>query len=215
MSALAKLRRQRRRFVFEYVACGIGTDAAVAAGFKGRRPDVKASKWLAEPDVKAAIEEVTAEAIAKAGVRVVRVLEEVARVAMFNPKRMRGADGKLLPMHKLPDDVAAAICGEEFDAAGNLLKYRTHGKNEAARLLMQHLNLLVERHEHTGKGGGPIETKDAGELTDLDKARRIAFLLSAGLRATTPLSGPRTPDSGNAGVSDDSPPAQATSRRLP
>lgn len=215
MSALAKLRRQRRRFVFEYVACGIGTEAAVAAGFKGRRPDVKASKWLAEPDVKAAIEEVTAEAIAKSGVRLLRVLQEVAAVGQFNPKKLRKADGTLIPIHQLPDDVAAAICGEEFDAKGNLIKYRTHPKNEANRTLLQYLDALVERHEHTGKGGGPIETRDAGELTDLDKARRIAFLLSAGLRATTPLSEPRTPDSGDAGSIDDSPPAQATSRRLP
>lgn len=32
-------------------------------------------------------------------------------------------------------------------------------------------------HEHTGKDGAPIETKD---VTDIDLARRIAFLLTAG-----------------------------------
>ena len=38
----------------------------------------------------------------------------------------------------------------------------------------------VQKHEHTGEDGGPIETR---EMTDLEVARRIAFLLERGARA--------------------------------
>ena len=34
-----------------------------------------------------------------------------------------------------------------------------------------------DRHEHTGKGGGPIETK---EMSGLEIARRLAFILTQG-----------------------------------
>lgn len=36
------------------------------------------------------------------------------------------------------------------------------------------LGLVVEKNEHTGKDGGPIETAD---ITDIEAARRVAFML--------------------------------------
>lgn len=44
------------------------------------------------------------------------------------------------------------------------------------------LGLLADRIEHTGKDGGPIQTE---ELSDTEKARRIAFLLTKGARQPT------------------------------
>ena len=40
--------------------------------------------------------------------------------------------------------------------------------------------LVAEKHEHTGRDGGPIETK---EVSDIDAARRIAHILRDGLKA--------------------------------
>ncbi len=206
MSAYAKLRRRRQKFVDAYVDTGVGAEAMRRIGFKGKAPRIAACKLLALPDIKAAVEERTEQAIAEAGVRTVRVLQEIARVAHFNPKHLRGPDGKLLKMHELPDEVAAAISSEEFDAAGNLVKYRTHPKNEANRLLLQYLKVLVEQHEHAGVDGAPIEMRDVGG-NDLNVARRIAFLLASGLRAAD---GPASDDPSKF---TDSPPATALSRR--
>jgi hypothetical protein len=41
---------------------------------------------------------------------------------------------------------------------------------------------LADRQEHTGKGGGPIETVD---LSDTEAARRIAFTLAKATQPTT------------------------------
>lgn len=42
------------------------------------------------------------------------------------------------------------------------------------------LGLISDKHEHTGKDGGPIETI---ERTPIERARRIAFALSRGAKA--------------------------------
>ena len=195
MSAYAKLRRPRQLFVDAYLKnrC-VGAVAYREINPRSKRPDQRASVLLANPEVKAAIEERRQEAIKGAGVELLCVLQELAAVGQFNPADLRDPEGKLIPVHKLPRQVAAAIAGEEFDANGSLIRYRTHPKNEANRTLLQYLGSLVERHEHTGKNGGPIETK---EVSDLEKARRIAFILTQGLRANTPLSSDET-DAGTA-----------------
>lgn len=59
---------------------------------------------------------------------------------------------------------------------------KLHGKRDALSELRRHHE--PDRHEHSGPDGKPIETKDVGEKpTDLEVARRIAFLLALGGRA--------------------------------
>jgi phage terminase small subunit len=180
VQAYLKLKRRQQRFVDAYVECGVGKDAFLAIMPKSKRPDDGAWNLLCLPEIKQAVAERTEVAIAKAGVRLVRILEEAANLAQFNPKDLRDAEGKLIPMKDLPRHVAAAIASEEFDENGVLRKYRTYPKNESIKLLLQHLGALIERHEHTGKDGAPIQTE---EKSDLEKARRIAFMLTQGIRS--------------------------------
>jgi hypothetical protein len=56
-SAYASLKRRSQRFVDAYMLGMTGVDAIKKAGFKGRRPDLAASKLTALPQVRAAIEE--------------------------------------------------------------------------------------------------------------------------------------------------------------
>jgi len=54
--------------------------------------------------------------------------------------------------------------------------------------------MLTDVHELQGKDGGPIKTE---EVSDLEKARRIAFLLNQGVRsarAASPLTDPVSGD---------------------
>lgn len=50
---------------------------------------------------------------------------------------------------------------------------------KGAELLGKHIGMFKERHEHTGKDGGPIETAD---MTDRDIAKHLAFMLAKGAR---------------------------------
>jgi phage terminase small subunit len=186
MSAYAKLRRRRQLFVDAYVRTGIGSAAAVESGYTCKRPEVAASKILANLEVKAAIAERTELAIAKAGVRHVRVLEEVALLAYANLGQLRAPDGKPVAFKDLPADFLAGAQSIEFNTDGSVSKVRL-AKVDGLRMLGQYLKLFTEVLEHQGKDGGPIQT-ETREVSDLEKARRIAHLLTQGLRAQAPAS---------------------------
>ncbi len=207
MSAYAKLRRKRQLFVDAYVRTGVGKDAAIASGYSGKAAHVAAAKLIANPEVKAAILERQQEAVERAGMRSTRVLEEIALLALVDPARLRGEDGKALTFKDIPAELLTAAQSIEFNADGSLRKVRFQ-KTDALRMAAQHLKLLTEVHEVAGKDGGPIQTH---EVSDLEKARRIAHLLTQGLRAaampSTPLS---DSESGQAGDST-APSTSATS----
>ena len=189
MSAYSKLRRRRQLFVDAYVRLGVGADAYRELVPDSKRPDQQASRLLANPDVKAAVEERTQIAITKAGARHVRLVEEVCTLAYARLSSLRGEDGKPLSFDKLPADLLAAAESIEFEPNGTVKRIRL-AKTQGLRMLGELMKAFPQVHEHQGKDGGPIETKETGELSDLDRARRIAFLLQQGLRANTPLSPP-------------------------
>jgi phage terminase small subunit len=179
MSAYAKLRRKRQLFVDAYVATGVITAAAVASGYGGRRPEVAGSKMFANPEVKAAIAERTEEAIAKAGARVVRVIEEACLIAYAGAHLTRGPDGRRLAFKDMSQEALRAAHSIEFEPDGTV-KHIRFSKTDGLNLLAKYLKMLTDVHEHQGKDGGPIKTE---EVSDLEKARRIAFLLNQGVRA--------------------------------
>ncbi len=221
ISAYSKLRRRRQLFVDAYVKCGVGADAYRVLVPESKRPDQQASRLLADPQVRAAIAERTEEAIARAGVRQVRVFEELAAIAFADVAELYDEEGNLLSLKEMPARARAMIqaidceellagVGESRKPYGIARKVRTHSKVEALKLLGQHLKLWVERHEHAGPNGGPIPVKETSELSELDMARRVAFLLARGLQLQG-ASAAGDPDSGNPAGS---PPAQSNQQEI-
>lgn len=218
MSAYAKLRRRRQVFVDAYVKAGVGADAMRAISPLIKRPDVAASKMLANAEVKAAIAERTAQAIARAGAREVRVIEELCHLAFFDPGELQDENGHFLPLNKLKPEVRRALHSidieDQFEGAGEARrlvsrrhKYKGTTKEGALKILLQYMKALPDQVQVSSPSGGPLEINH--QISDLEKARRIAFLLTMGLRAkpTTPLStaaaeapvAPPVPADGNAG----------------
>jgi phage terminase small subunit len=64
------------------------------------------------------------------------------------------------------------------------VKFRLADKRAVLVDLGRHLGLFKEKVEHSGPGGGPVAIKDVTPRSDLDAARRIAWLLNC---AATPL----------------------------
>jgi hypothetical protein len=194
MSAYAKLRRRRQLFVDAYVRLGVGADAYRELVPDSKRPDQQASRLLANADVRAAVEERKQLAIAKAGARQVRLIEEVCTLAFARLSSLRAEDGTALPFGKLPADLLAAAESIEFEPNGTVKRIRL-AKTQGLRMLGELMKAFPQVHQHQGPNGGPIETKETSELSDLDRARRIAYLLHQGLREAaakpnTPLSDP-------------------------
>jgi phage terminase small subunit len=83
-----------------------------------------------------------------------RLLRETASLAYLNPKDLYDEQGRLRPIHDLPDHVAAAIAGIEV-VRGNVdkgdgqfdtvLKVKHWDKTRAIDMLMRHLALYKDR----------------------------------------------------------------------
>lgn len=195
MSAYAKLRRRRQLFVDAYVKCGVGADAYRELVPESKRPDQQASRLLANPDVRAAIAERTEQAVTRAGLRHAKFVEEVCTLAFARLSDMRNEQGKRRAFKDLPEGLLAAAESIEFGPNGQVKRIRI-AKISGLNMLGTLLRALPQVHEHTGASGGPIETKETGELSDLDRARRIAYILHQGLReAATKPNTPLSPDS--------------------
>ncbi len=76
-----RLKHRHRRFVDEYLLGKKGTEAMKAIGFKGRRPEIAASKLLARPEVRAAVEERRAVLCEAVGLRQESILAELMKIA--------------------------------------------------------------------------------------------------------------------------------------
>lgn len=163
-SAYVQLRRRQRRFVEAYVEIGNGAEAMRRIGYKGKRPDSAAYKMLQRPEVREAIEDYERIVSGEAKKRIFRTIRQLEFIESFDPRRLVGPDGEVLPLHELPEEVAAAIAGIEIEELfagkgekrqqiGRTRKYRIASKIDASKLLLQWKRQLSERHELTGKDG--------------------------------------------------------------
>jgi hypothetical protein len=87
------------------------------------------------------------------------------RVARFDVRRLFADDGEPIPVHKLPDDVAAAVQSIEFveqyegtgadrKHVGTLKKYRIADKNAALDKLFKHFGLYASDNKQKGRALG-------------------------------------------------------------
>ena len=106
---------------------------------------------------KAALRELEA---VKAMIDPKRILEELATVAGVNVADLYDKQGNLLPVHKLPRHVTAAISSIEVvkknleagdGKVDTIHKVRLWDKLKALEALAKHFGLLVEKVEHQGE----------------------------------------------------------------
>ncbi len=114
-SAYESLKPVLRRFVDLYLTGEKATDVVRQIRPALRRPDVSASKWLALPEVKAAIAERRQNILEAAGVHQEMVVRELARIAFGKPKQLLDEHGNLKPLQALDDDAAAMVAGIELE----------------------------------------------------------------------------------------------------
>lgn len=166
---------KQRLFALEYLVDLNATQAAIRAGYSEESARAIGSENLTKPDIRAFIDAALAKREAKLELRADRVLLELMRVAMIDPGTMLDADGKLLPLKQMPEDVRRAICSVEIEedclAPGGELddgaprpkmviartaKLRMWSKVDALIALAKHLKLFTDRVEHSGPGGAPL-----------------------------------------------------------
>ena len=153
------LNEKQRRFAAEYLIDLNATQAATRAGYSKKTAYSQGQRLLKHAEVQEAIQEGQRARAARTGITQDRVLQELGRVAFSDIRKLFNKDGSLKSPAELDDDTAAAIASmetlEEFSGSGKdrefvgyARKVRTHGKVESLRLAMQHLGMLVEKHQH-------------------------------------------------------------------
>ena len=153
------------RFVEEYIIDFDVNRAALVAGYSKTMAITKAYQWVSNSKAKPHVYNAIITAIEKRSKRTEitqdRVLQEYAKLGFLDPRKFYDEEGKLIPIHKLPGDVAAALTGMDVSSTYNknseeletTKKIKYADKKGALDSVAKHLVMFIERHEHTGKDG--------------------------------------------------------------
>lgn len=158
---MSKLTAKQTQFVAEYLIDLNATQAAIRAGYSKKTASETGFENLRKPQIAIAISEAQEKRGLRTTVTADRVIQEIARIAFFDPRKMFGAGGQPLEVTDLDDDTAAAIGGldvlEEWDGSGEnkvlrgyVKKYKIADKNSALEKLAKHLGLYeMDNHQKT------------------------------------------------------------------
>lgn len=156
MTILRKLTLREQRFVREYQLCGNASKAAIAAGYSAKTSRNIGYELLSRPVVSAALNRAVTRTLSKLDITVDRVLQERARLAFFDPRKLLDNTGRPLALDALDDDTAAAIAGlevqDKFEKAsegkdGNVstvLKYKLADKSASLTAIEKYLGMYKE-----------------------------------------------------------------------
>ncbi len=157
------IKRAYKKFLFaqNYILRGMNVaEALVAAGYS---PKNTATAWefLKDPTVIRYMQALLQEQQEKLG-EIYRadkenIINELVKIAFADPRRIvRVKDGKLQVMDsdEITNIEAAAIA--EVSETKRGLRIKFHSKVDALDKLAKILGLYVEKHEHTGKDGEPL-----------------------------------------------------------
>lgn len=141
MSKSPTLNEKQKQFAREYLVDRNGTQAAIRAGYSAKTAPQIATRLLKNVHVAAHIEKATAKVANKMELSVERTLQEVARLAFFDPRKLYREDGSQKPSHELDDDTAAAVAAIDYGPEGGR-KVRVWDKNQALDKAMKYLGLF-------------------------------------------------------------------------
>lgn len=164
---LPKLNDKQRAFVEHYLACWSGAEAARRAGYSKKTAYEQSYDLLRKPQIRAAIEERLKTLTMGADEVLVRLAEHAqASIADFLDDEVdfsleQGRQhGKLHLIKKLKRTQRTEHSKDGDPITVTTVEVELHDAQSALVHLGRAHGLFVERTEHTGKSGGPIEVKD-------------------------------------------------------
>lgn len=177
MPALKNARQER--FVQELVRGRSHREAYRLAGYTQSRGH--ATRLRRHPDVVRRYDELAGAAARMTEVTAASVINELAAIAFANITDFITLDADGHPrtdLTKVSRTQAAALI--EVSSNAHRVRFRLADKLEALVNLGKMLGLFRERVEVSGANGGPVETR---EMSDVEVARRIAFILAKAAHA--------------------------------
>jgi phage terminase small subunit len=146
---------KRRKFAQEYVKDCNGTQAAIRAGYSPRTAEQQADQLLGILEVEEEVARLQEKAAEAAKVEAVDVLRELARIGFSDIGSAFDADGAILPLKEMPENVRRCISsieveslwdgeGKERFVCGKVHKFKFWDKPRALEQLGKHLELFTE-----------------------------------------------------------------------
>jgi phage terminase small subunit len=130
--------------------------AYIKAGYKakGAAARTNASRLLTNANVRAILDKRQKRASDKAEITQQRTLEEESRLAFYDPKELFDENGKIRPIHQLPENIRRAIHGFEiiYTKLGDIkYKYKFADKGKSLNRLERIEGMFSpEKHELVG-----------------------------------------------------------------
>jgi phage terminase small subunit len=191
--ATQKLTPKQELFVDHYLINLNLKDAAIAAGYSKKSAKQRGYEVFNKPYVQEQIQKRSNDRLKRIEVDQDMVVEGLVQVARADIRTLFTEEGNLVDIVNLPDDIAMSMAGVEIVAThqsdaekkengeGSKVEYthkfKLNDRMKALDSLAKHLGMYTVKHEHSGKNGGPIETK---EISNVEVARRLAFLFTKG-----------------------------------
>lgn len=158
-----KLTPKQARFVEEYLIDLNATQAAIRSGYSKKTARQIGEQNLSKLDIATEISAAQQKRSARTEITQDRVLQELARIAFFDIRKLYNSDGSMKAPHDLDDDAAAVLSGvdvvEEFSGRGEdreqigvTKKAKVFDKGSALTLAMRHLGMLNDKIDLTSKG---------------------------------------------------------------
>ena len=169
------LNPKQRLFKDEYLVDLNATAAAIRAGYSEKTAYSQGQRLLKHVEIAAAIEEAQAERSERTGITqdwvLTTIYETVERCKQAHPVLDRKGEAVYVETPR-----GKSVPAYTFDSKAVL---------RGAELAGKHLGMFPDKHEHTGKDGGPIKTKSITDLKDLSsdvltELRKIAARIPDG-----------------------------------
>ncbi|WKJ88770.1 terminase small subunit [Methylomonas montana] len=140
-------------FCNEYLIDLNGTQAAKRAGYSEKSARQQATKLLSKASIQVSISRLRSDREERTQVTADRVLREVGRIALVDPRKAFDKNNALLPVQDWPDEIAAAISSikilEVKDSEGNIIgetkEIKFWDKAAALTLAARHLGMLNDK----------------------------------------------------------------------
>lgn len=173
---MRKLTKKQKVFVDEYLIDLNATQAAIRAGYSKKTANNIGPELLGKTCVANAVQEAIKKREQRNEITQDRVLNEIAKLAFSNIQDIYDKDGELIPIDKLPRDVAAAIQEINQDSISGddnetiiKRKYKLSDKKASLELLGKHLGIFTEKIKIEGE-------LSLSEMSKEEKLARISEL---------------------------------------
>ena len=161
-SAPMMLTPKQSQFVAEYLIDLNATQAAIRAGYSTDSARDIGYENLTKPDIQDAIAQAMQQRAERTQVTADQVLQEYAKVAFLDIRRLFDETGSIKPVEELDDRTAAAVSGLEVEELfegrgekrkhiGRLHKIKLADKMRALEGLARHLGMFNDSLEVKGK----------------------------------------------------------------